>query len=91
MQVLLISGGVGLEDSAKVCNYSAGTDTNPIYLFNLLHLLTDELPNIAIDYRYSSTAGKCSSSVYIFWDYQPPRELKNFSWFVMIGGYQQMT
>ncbi|XP_045469962.1 RB1-inducible coiled-coil protein 1 isoform X2 [Harmonia axyridis] len=33
-QVLLISGGVCLEDSRIVCNYSAGTDSNPIFFFN---------------------------------------------------------
>lgn len=34
-QVLLISGGEVLPPTARVCSYSAGTDTNPIYLFNL--------------------------------------------------------
>ena len=33
-QVLLISGGESLEDNTNVCNYSAGTDTNPIFLFS---------------------------------------------------------
>ncbi|XP_044020497.1 RB1-inducible coiled-coil protein 1 isoform X2 [Aphidius gifuensis] len=33
-QVLLMSGGESLESNARVCSYSAGTDTNPIYLFN---------------------------------------------------------
>lgn len=32
-QVLLISGGQTLEPSHRVCSYSAGTDTNPIFLF----------------------------------------------------------
>lgn len=32
-QVLLISGGQSLEPSHRVCSYSAGTDTNPIFLF----------------------------------------------------------
>lgn len=33
-QVLLVSGGESLDPSARVCSYSAGTDTNPIYLFS---------------------------------------------------------
>ncbi|CAG0881063.1 unnamed protein product [Cyprideis torosa] len=32
-QVLLISGGESLDDDQRVCSYSAGTDTNPIFLF----------------------------------------------------------
>ncbi|XP_074655455.1 RB1-inducible coiled-coil protein 1-like [Tubulanus polymorphus] len=32
-QVLLISGGDNLEPTQRVCSYSAGTDTNPIFLF----------------------------------------------------------
>ncbi|KAJ6648456.1 RB1-inducible coiled-coil protein 1 [Pseudolycoriella hygida] len=33
-QVLLISGGEILQDGCKVCSYSSGTDTNPIYVFS---------------------------------------------------------
>lgn len=33
-QVLLASGGECLDSNAKVCTYSAGTDTNPIFLFS---------------------------------------------------------
>ncbi|XP_037034011.1 RB1-inducible coiled-coil protein 1 isoform X2 [Bradysia coprophila] len=33
-QVLLISGGEILQDGSRVCSYSSGTDTNPIYMFN---------------------------------------------------------
>lgn len=33
-QVLLASGGECLDAKAKVCSYSAGTDTNPIFLFS---------------------------------------------------------
>lgn len=32
-QVLLASGGECLDSNARVCTYSAGTDTNPIFLF----------------------------------------------------------
>ncbi|CAH1183184.1 unnamed protein product [Phaedon cochleariae] len=33
-QVLLISGGECLDPNKRVCSYSAGTDTNPIFLFS---------------------------------------------------------
>lgn len=33
-QVLLISGGDSLDPSKRVCSYSSGTDTNPIFLFS---------------------------------------------------------
>lgn len=32
--VLLVSGGGTLQDENRVCNYTAGTDTNPIYMFS---------------------------------------------------------
>ncbi|XP_058819964.1 RB1-inducible coiled-coil protein 1 isoform X2 [Topomyia yanbarensis] len=32
--VLLVSGGEMLLDNNRVCNYTAGTDTNPIYMFS---------------------------------------------------------
>lgn len=34
IQVLLVSGGECLEMTTRVCSYSAGTDTNPIFLFS---------------------------------------------------------
>lgn len=33
-QVLLVSGGECLDPQSGVCFYAAGTDTNPIFLFN---------------------------------------------------------
>lgn len=57
-QVLLISGGECLQESAKVCSYSSGTDTNPIYLFNRSFLERSEMPNIIVDFRFSNI-GKC--------------------------------
>ncbi|GJQ84975.1 hypothetical protein Trydic_g575 [Trypoxylus dichotomus] len=33
-QVLLVSGGESLDPDSRVCSYSAGTDTNPIFLFS---------------------------------------------------------
>ena len=38
LQVLLISGGESLDNDEKVCKYNAGTDTNPIFLFNLANI-----------------------------------------------------
>lgn len=32
--MLLVSGGEMLQPTARVCSYSAGTDTNPIYMFS---------------------------------------------------------
>jgi hypothetical protein len=32
--VLLVSGGETLESANRVCSYSAGTDTNPIFMFS---------------------------------------------------------
>lgn len=57
-QVLLISGGECLADSANVCKYSAGTDTNPIYLFNRSFLEKDEIPIIGSDFRPGNVAGE---------------------------------
>jgi len=34
MQVLLVSGGITLPANQRVCHFSAGTDTNPIFLYN---------------------------------------------------------
>lgn len=33
-QVLLVSGGETLQSNARVAKYSAGTDTNPIFMFS---------------------------------------------------------
>ena len=57
--VLLVSGGDCLNDSARVCNYPAGTDTNPIFLFNRQTLERRERPSIMPDYRYNASIGKC--------------------------------
>ncbi|GLG97011.1 Uncharacterized protein GBIM_03857 [Gryllus bimaculatus] len=47
-QVLLVSGGESLDSAARVCSYSAGTDTNPIYLFSKIN--TDTPPQPSINY-----------------------------------------
>lgn len=49
-QVLLMSGGESLEPSARVCSYSAGTDTNPIYLFSKAAIESHLPPTPSIDY-----------------------------------------
>ncbi|KAL2736931.1 RB1-inducible coiled-coil protein 1 isoform X1, partial [Vespula squamosa] len=49
-QVLLMSGGESLEPNARVCSYSAGTDTNPIYLFSKAAIESNLPPTPSIDY-----------------------------------------
>ncbi|XP_077273593.1 autophagy-related 17 isoform X2 [Temnothorax americanus] len=49
-QVLLMSGGECLEPHARVCSYSAGTDTNPIYLFSKAAIESSLPPTPSIDY-----------------------------------------
>ncbi|XP_046746748.1 RB1-inducible coiled-coil protein 1 isoform X2 [Diprion similis] len=49
-QVLLVSGGESLEPNARVCTYSAGTDTNPIYLFSKAAIESPQPPVPSIDY-----------------------------------------
>ncbi|KAI6660402.1 RB1-inducible coiled-coil protein 1-like isoform X2 [Oopsacas minuta] len=45
-QLLLVSGGVTMESSHIVCNYGAGTDTNPIFLFSKTIIETSNPPNV---------------------------------------------
>jgi len=45
-QVLLVSGGECLDSASRVCNYHAGTDTNPIFLFNKMHI-EGSSPNVS--------------------------------------------
>lgn len=49
-QVLLVSGGLSLEPTARVCSYSAGTDTNPIFLFSKCSIESVSPPSPSIDY-----------------------------------------
>lgn len=49
-QVLLMSGGESLQPNARVCSYSAGTDTNPIYLFSKAAIENQIPPTPSIDY-----------------------------------------
>ncbi|KAK0157667.1 hypothetical protein PV328_011378 [Microctonus aethiopoides] len=49
-QVLLMSGGDCLEPQARVCSYSAGTDTNPIYLFSKAAIESQTPPTPHTDY-----------------------------------------
>lgn len=48
-QVLLVSGGESLDPSSRVCTYSAGTDTNPIYLFSKSVIESNNPPTPSID------------------------------------------
>lgn len=61
-QVLLMSGGESLEPNARVCSYSAGTDTNPIYLFSKAAIESNLPPTPSID--YGSGEWQASSLVY---------------------------
>ncbi|XP_041101893.1 RB1-inducible coiled-coil protein 1-like [Polyodon spathula] len=45
-QVLVVSGGECMVADRRVCSYSAGTDTNPIFLFNKEMILCDRPPAI---------------------------------------------
>ncbi|XP_075213216.1 autophagy-related 17 isoform X2 [Lycorma delicatula] len=49
-QVLLVSGGECLDPTARVCSYSAGTDTNPIFLFSKSSIESTTPPSPSIDY-----------------------------------------
>ncbi|KAG7525511.1 hypothetical protein JOB18_027713 [Solea senegalensis] len=45
-QVLVVSGGECMFAERRVCSYSAGTETNPIFLFNKEMILCDRDPTI---------------------------------------------
>uniref|UniRef100_A0A2K6T511 RB1-inducible coiled-coil protein 1 n=1 Tax=Saimiri boliviensis boliviensis TaxID=39432 RepID=A0A2K6T511_SAIBB len=45
-QVLVVNGGECMAADRRVCTYSAGTDTNPIFLFNKEMILCDRPPAI---------------------------------------------
>lgn len=49
-QVLLVSGGESLDPTARVCSYSAGTDTNPIYLFSKSTIEGLTPPSVSMDF-----------------------------------------
>ncbi|XP_069193835.1 RB1-inducible coiled-coil protein 1 isoform X1 [Procambarus clarkii] len=49
-QVLLISGGEALDPDQRVCQYSAGTDTNPIFLFSKTTIEKQNPPVPCVDY-----------------------------------------
>lgn len=55
-QVLLVSGGESLDPECRVCAYSAGTDTNPIFLFSKSVIESTTPPSINME--YVSDAGK---------------------------------
>nr|CAH7722813.1 unnamed protein product [Callosobruchus chinensis] len=48
-QVLLISGGECLDPNKRVCSYSAGTDTNPIFLFSKQLIESPTPPSPCVD------------------------------------------
>lgn len=53
-QVLLISGGEILAASAKVCRYSSGTDSNPIFMFSTYNLKEPaDVPKFRDDHNFT--------------------------------------
>ncbi|XP_028328227.1 RB1-inducible coiled-coil protein 1 [Gouania willdenowi] len=46
-QVLVVNGGECMAAERRVCSYSAGTETNPIFLFNKEMILCDRDPTIS--------------------------------------------
>lgn len=49
-QVLLISGGENLDPMSRVCSYSAGTDSNPIFLFSKHSIEAANPPSASTNY-----------------------------------------
>ncbi|KAG8442063.1 hypothetical protein GDO86_011018, partial [Hymenochirus boettgeri] len=45
-QILVVNGGECMASERRVCSYSAGTDTNPIFLFNKEMILCERPPVI---------------------------------------------
>ncbi|XP_061696383.1 RB1-inducible coiled-coil protein 1 [Syngnathoides biaculeatus] len=45
-QILVVNGGECMAAERRVCSYSAGTETNPIFLFNKEMILSDRDPTI---------------------------------------------
>ena len=62
-QVLLISGGESLDPEERVCKYSAGTDTNPIFLFSMLNIESPHSPEILIEFNETELNEKVNSSL----------------------------
>lgn len=48
-QVLLVSGGESLDPNARVCSYSSGTDTNPIFLFSKYIIESQQPPTPSLE------------------------------------------
>lgn len=64
-QVLLISGGESLDRNKRVCSYSAGTDTNPIFLFSrsIIESATAPMP-VAEHAMHEGNKKQLLSSIY---------------------------
>ncbi|KAK3869762.1 hypothetical protein Pcinc_024947, partial [Petrolisthes cinctipes] len=60
-QVLLISGGEALDPKRRLCHYSAGTDTSPIFLFSKTTIEGHDPPSPSVDY-----AGTDTSPIFLF-------------------------
>ncbi|XP_014777857.1 RB1-inducible coiled-coil protein 1 isoform X2 [Octopus bimaculoides] len=49
-QVMLVSGGISLDNSCRVGHYCAGTDTNPIFVFSKVTIEANIPPSPCINY-----------------------------------------
>nr|CAI5837016.1 unnamed protein product [Callosobruchus analis] len=58
-QVLLISGGECLDPNKRVCSYSAGTDTNPIFLFSKQLIESPTPPSPCVDQGIDPAGEAC--------------------------------
>ena len=65
-QVLLISGGESLDSEERVCKYSAGTDTNPIFLFSMLNIESPFPPEEQYEKTCEVNIGGFSLHRYLF-------------------------
>lgn len=62
-QVLLINGGEGLNVKSRVCDYCAGTDTSPIFLFSKTAIELSTPPTPSIDHHGSTSSLTSSADV----------------------------
>lgn len=59
---MLISGGQALCDDERVCTYAAGTETNPVYLFDKASI---EKENAQLCKAYQQNDGILRSYLYV--------------------------
>ncbi|GAB1600083.1 RB1-inducible coiled-coil protein 1-like isoform X1 [Argonauta hians] len=62
-QVMLVSGGISLDNNSRVGHYCAGTDTNPIYVFSKLTIESSIPPPPCINYGTDKVLSDAISEV----------------------------